>query len=145
MKPAIHSIALAVAVGLAGCAATPSTGPMGFFVTSAGPGNGADLGGLAGADAHCQKLASTVGAGGRTWRAYLSTGWTSTTPVVNARDRIGKGPWFNAKGVLIATDVDNLHSANHLTKATALNEKGEMVKGRGDTPQHARHFDGVAR
>ena len=81
---------------LASCATMSSSGPMGFFITSAGPGNGADLGGLAGADAQCQKLAASVGAGSRTWRAYLSTGWTSTTPVVNARDRIGKGPWYNA-------------------------------------------------
>jgi hypothetical protein len=107
---------------------------MGFFVTSAGPGNGADLGGLAGADAHCQKLAASAGAGNRTWRAYLSTGWTSTTPAVNARDRIGKGPWFNAKGVLVASDVENLHTANNIIKTTALTEKGEIVNGRGDTP-----------
>jgi hypothetical protein len=119
---------------LAACATTPSTGPMSFFVTSVGSGNGADLGGLAGADAHCQKLATAVGAGNRTWRAYLSTGWTSTTPVVNARDRIGKGPWYNAKGVLIARDVGQLHGQNNLTKQTALNEKGMLVNGRGDTP-----------
>ena len=124
----------AAATLLAACATPPSTGPMGFFLTSAGPGNGADLGGLAGADAHCQKLAAGAGAGNRTWRAYLSTGWTSTTPAVNARDRIGKGPWFNAKGVLIASDVENLHTANNITKATALTEKGEIVNGRGDTP-----------
>ena len=119
---------------LTACATTPSSGPMGFFVTSTGPGNGADLGGLTGADAHCQKLATSVGAGGHPWRAYLSTGWTSTTPVVNARDRIGKGPWFNARGVLIASDVDNLHTANNITKATALDETGAAVNGRGDTP-----------
>jgi hypothetical protein len=107
---------------------------MGFFVTSAGMGNGADLGGLAGADAHCQKLGAAVGAGARTWRAYLSTGWTGTTPVVNARDRIGKGPWFNAKGVLIASNVENLHSANNVTKATALDESGALVNGAGDKP-----------
>jgi hypothetical protein len=92
------------------------------------------LGGLTGADAHCQKLATAVGAGARTWRAYLSTGWTSTTPVVNARDRIGKGPWYNVKGELIATDVAQLHSSNNLTKATALDEMGNMVKGSGDKP-----------
>lgn len=133
MKKAIFLVALAAA-SLVAHAAAPK-GPMGFFVTSAGPGNGADLGGLAGADAHCHKLAAAAGAGGRTWRAYLSTGWTSTTPVVNARDRIGKGPWFNAKGVLIARQVDQLHSANNnLNKATALDEKGEPIKGRGDTP-----------
>ncbi len=126
--------AVAATAILVACATTPPTGPMGFFVTSAGPGNGANLGGLAGADAHCQKLATAAGAGARTWRAYLSTGWTSTTPVVNARDRIGKGPWFNAKGVLIATDVENLHTANNITKATALTEMGAPVNGRGDTP-----------
>jgi hypothetical protein len=108
---------------------------MSFFVTSAGPGNGANLGGLTGADAHCQKLAAAAGAGSRTWRAYLSTGWTSTTPVVNARDRIGKGPWYDAKGVLIARDVDDLHGpGNNITKQTALNEKAAIVNGRGDTP-----------
>jgi len=130
------SLKAAVAAGLlASCATAPTTGPMGFFVTSAGPGKGADLGGLAGADAHCQKLAATAGGGSRTWHAYLSTGWTATTPVVNARDRIGKGPWFNAKGVLIAADVEQLHGAgNNLTKQTALTEKGAPVNGRGDTP-----------
>ena len=133
----IYSLVLvagAAAAFLASCATTPSSGPMGFFVTSAGPGNGADLGGLAGADAHCKKLATAVGAGARNWRAYLSTGWTSTTPVTNARDRIGKGPWFNAKGDLIAANLDQLHGANNLIKATALNERGVVVNGRGDTP-----------
>lgn len=134
----VHSLTSIAAVALLGaCATTPAGGPMGFFVTSAGPGDGANLGGLAGADAHCKKLATSVGAGARNWRAYLSTGWTSTTPVVNARDRIGKGPWYNAKGVLIARDVAELHGANNITKATALDEKGALVKGRGDTPnQH---------
>ncbi len=126
--------AVAAAALLASCATAPPTGPMGFFLTSAGPGNGADLGGLAGADAHCQKLAAGAGAGSRTWRAYLSTGWTSTTPVVNARDRIGKGPWFNAKGALIASNVDQLHGNNNLSKQTALTEKGAVVNGRGDVP-----------
>ncbi len=139
MSRTIRALALVLKVAattavLTACATTPSSGPMGFFVTSTGPGNGADLGGLAGADAHCQKLATSVGAGERTWRAYLSTGWTSTTPVVNARDRIGKGPWYNAKGVLIASDVDNLHTANNVTKSTSLDEKGTVVNGRGDTP-----------
>lgn len=120
----VHSLTSIAAVALLGaCATTPAGGPMGFFVTSAGPGDGANLGGLAGADAHCKKLATSVGAGARNWRAYLSTGWTSTTPVVNARDRIGKGPWYNAKGVLIARDVAELHGANNITKATALDEK----------------------
>ena len=108
---------------------------MTFFVTSAGPGKGADLGGLAGADKHCQSLASAAGAGGRTWRAYLSTTAEGKKPAVNAGDRIGKGPWRNAKGVVVARNVDDLHrSDNNLTKQTALNEKGEVVNGRGDKP-----------
>jgi hypothetical protein len=105
---------------------------MSFFVTSMGAGKGADLGGLDGADAHCQKLAESVGAGGKTWRAYLST----TGPGgVNARDRIGAGPWYNAKGVEVAESVDDLHTdGNNLTKDTVLNEEGEVVNGRGDDP-----------
>ncbi|MCP9233606.1 hypothetical protein NMG46_25860 [Mesorhizobium sp. LMG 17147] len=102
---------------------------MSFFVTSVGSGKGADLGGVAGADAHCSSLAEAAGVTGKTWRAYLSTSDT------DARDRIGKGPWFNAKGVKIADDVASLHSdANAITKQTALDEKGQMVNGRGDTP-----------
>ena len=124
----------AAAALLAACASMPSSGPMGFFVTSVGPGNGADLGGLAGADAHCQKLATAAGAGGRTWRAYLSTSAAGTVPAVHARDRIGSGPWHNAKGDLIARDVEHLHGANNLVKTTALNEKGGLVNGRSDTP-----------
>jgi hypothetical protein len=108
--------------------------PMTFFLTSAGPGKGADLGGLEGADRHCQTLAQAVGAGGHTWRAYLSTQAVGGAQAVNARDRIGRGPWQNATGVTIAKDVDELHGTNHLTKQTALTEKGEMVNGRGDTP-----------
>ena len=105
---------------------------MSFFLTSMGPGKGADLGGLAGADQHCQKLAESVGAGNKTWRAYLST---TGQGAVNARDRIGQGPWYNAKGVQVAKNVDDLHSdSNNLTKETVLNEKGEVVKGRGDSP-----------
>ncbi|WP_409970357.1 hypothetical protein [Piscinibacter sp.] len=107
---------------------------MGFFVTSTGGGRGADLGGLAGADRHCQSLAAAVGAGKRTWHAYLSTSPTPGVPAVNARERIGRGPWYNAKGVLIARDVEQLHGANNLTKQTALTEKGDAVNGRGDTP-----------
>jgi hypothetical protein len=108
---------------------------MTFFITSAGPGNGANLGGIAGADAHCEKLAAAAGAGNRTWRAYLSTSESGGKKVVNARDRIGPGPWRNAKGVQIATNVEDLHSDNNkLTKETQLNEKGEVVNGRGDTP-----------
>jgi len=104
---------------------------MSFFVTSVGLGKGADLGGLAGADAHCQKLATSVGAGSKTWHAYLST---QGAGAVNARDRIGKGPWVNAKGVTIAKNVAELHGANNLTKQTALTEKGDINNGRGDTP-----------
>ncbi|RWO47207.1 MAG: hypothetical protein E5Y65_00815 [Mesorhizobium sp.] len=102
---------------------------MSFFVTSVGSGKGADLGGLAGADAHCASLAEAAGVTGKTWHAYLSTSDT------DARDRIGTGPWFNAKGVKIADDVASLHSdANAITKQTALTEKGEVVNGRGDKP-----------
>ncbi|ATG89839.1 hypothetical protein [Methylomonas koyamae] len=116
--------------------------PLGFFVTSAGVGKGADLGGLAGADAHCQKLASGVGAGNRTWRAYLSTQPEGGKPAINARDRIGKGPWANAAGVFVANDVAHLHGdtlelaqlGNNLHKKTAFTEKGEPLKGVGDNP-----------
>ena len=104
---------------------------MSFFVTSAGEGKGADLGGLAGADQHCQRLAASAGAGAKTWRAYLST---QGAGAVNARDRIGSGPWVNAKGVTVAKDVAELHGTNGLTKQTALTEKGEVNNGRGDTP-----------
>lgn len=104
---------------------------MTFFVTSVGVGKGADLGGLAGADRHCQELAASVGAGGNTWRAYLST---QSPGAVNARDRIGKGPWMNAKGVIVAKDVAELHGANNLNKQTALTEKGDGVNGVGDSP-----------
>lgn len=105
-----------------------------FFVTSTGPGNGADLGGLEGADRHCQTLAQAAGQGSKMWRAYLSTQATGGGTAVNARDRIGRGPWQNAKGAVIAKDVAELHGTNNLTKQTALNEKGEAVNGRGDTP-----------
>ena len=108
---------------------------MTFFVTSAGSGKGADLGGLAGADRICQQLAQAVGAGSHTWHAYLSTQAADGQAAVNARDRIGKGPWQNAKGVVVAKDVAELHGDNNnLNKQTALTEKGEMVNGRGDTP-----------
>jgi hypothetical protein len=131
---AITTSTVAAAALLASCVSTPSKPPLGFFVTSANPGKGADLGGLAGADAHCQKLAAAVGAGNRTWRAYLSTSGATNAPSVNARDRIGKGPWYNAKGDLIADDVAQLHGANNITKQTALTESGKVVNGRGDTP-----------
>jgi hypothetical protein len=131
----------AAAVALLTACATPTpTGSMSFFITSVGSGKGADLGGLAGADAHCQKLATAAGAGAKTWRAYLSvppafpTATTPAVPAVNARDRIGNGPWFNAKGVLIARDLAHLHNGNNISKETALDERGNVVKGRGDTP-----------
>ena len=116
--------------------------PMGFFVTSAGLGDGANLGGLAGADRHCQNLAAAAGAGSRTWRAYLSAAPAQGQAPVNARDRIGAGPWYNARGALIARDVTDLHGdlhrdRNSINKEFALDEKGQPVKGRGDTPnQH---------
>jgi hypothetical protein len=106
--------------------------PLGFFITSVGSGKGANLGGLAGADAHCQTLAKAAGAGNRTWRAYLSG--TENGKPVNAKDRIGTGPWYNAKGVVIAQNVAELHGENKLTKDTQLTEKGTVVNGRGDTP-----------
>jgi hypothetical protein len=109
-----------------------SQNAMSFFLTSVNPGQGADLGGLAGADAHCEKLAAAVNAGGKNWRAYLSATASGGSPAVNARDRIGRGPWHNAKGELVAANVDELHGANMLNKQTALTEKGEVVSGRGD-------------
>jgi hypothetical protein len=130
--PLLASLAL-VLLSLSAPAPAQQTA-MTFFITSVGPGKGADLGGLEGADRQCQSLAQAVGAGDRTWRAYLSTQAVGGAQVVNARDRIGRGPWQNAKGVTIAKDVDELHGNNQLTKQTALNEKGETVNGRGDTP-----------
>jgi len=116
--------------------------PMTFFVTSSGSGKGANLGGLAGADARCQMLAASAGAGDRTWRAYLSTQAKNGQPAVNARDRIGQGPWYSAKGFLVAENLAELHGdtlelarvGNRLTKTSALTEKGEPVKGVGDNP-----------
>jgi hypothetical protein len=102
-----------------------------FFITSVGSDKGADLGGIAGADQHCQHLAQAGGISGKTWRAYLST---QGAGAVNARDRIGQGPWQNAKGVVIAKNVAELHGQNNITKQTALTEKGDVVNGRGDTP-----------
>ena len=108
---------------------------MSFFITSAGPGDGANLGGLAGADKHCQMLAQAAGVGDRTWHAYLSTQASGNQLPVNARDRIGAGPWYNAKGVKVAENVAALHrDKNNLTKETQLTEKGASVNGRGDTP-----------
>jgi hypothetical protein len=126
------------AVASFGVSAQQKPNPMSFFITSAGSGNGANLGGLAGADKICQNLAAAAGAGNRTWRAYLSSAAAAGQPAVNAKDRIGKGPWMNAKGVVIAKSVEDLHSdKNNLTKDTALTEKGTPVNGVGDTPnQH---------
>jgi hypothetical protein len=130
LAPACLSLAV-----LAAPAAFAQSADTSFFVTSAGPGKGADLGGLAGADRHCQSLAQAGGSGAKTWRAYLSTQAADGQPAVNAKDRIGKGPWQNAKGTVVAKDVADLHSAgNNLTKQTALSEKGEVINGRGDTP-----------
>ncbi|MBP9812075.1 hypothetical protein KBC86_01725 [Candidatus Gracilibacteria bacterium] len=112
--------------------ATQSGAKMSFFITSVNPGNGGNLGGLAGADAYCQKLASAVGAGDKTWRAYLSTTASDGTPAVNARDRIGKGPWYNVAGDLIAENLESLHGVNAITKTSALDEKGNKIFGRGD-------------
>lgn len=126
---------------LGGCASAPppeaGAKNMTFFVTSAGPGNGANLGGLEGADRHCQSLGAAAGAGHRTWRAYLSTQAPALNDpnFVNARDRIGAGPWRNAKGIVIARNVEELHSnKNNVTKETALDEKGQIVNGRTETP-----------
>lgn len=129
---------LAAAGLLASCASGQSArtaDPMSFFVTSTNPGQGANFGGLAGADRVCQALAGSVGAGDRTWHAYLSTTAAGGQPAVNARDRIGKGPWRNAKGVVVATSVEDLHGPdNKLGKQTSLTEKGTVVNGFGDTP-----------
>jgi hypothetical protein len=131
MKFSVVASAALLSAGLSGCVQTPQNS-MTFFVTSVGSGKGADLGGLTGADQHCQKLAAAAGAGDRNWRAYLSTSGAS---VVNARDRIGLGPWENAKGVVIARNIEDLHSdANNITKQSNLTEKGTLVNGRGDTP-----------
>ena len=125
------SLAAAVALALGSCGGMLSQrASTSFFVTSTGSGKGADLGGLDGADRHCQSLATAAGSGGRNWRAYLSATGSGGYPSVNARDRIGRGPWQNAKGVVVASNVDQLHGANNLTKETALNERGDMVNGR---------------
>jgi len=128
----------AAAAVLAACGAMSSmtgggTGTS-FFVSSTGSGKGGDLGGLAGADRLCTSLATAAGAGNRTWRAYLSTVPVQGAAAVNARDRIGTGPWSNAKGVVVAQNVTELHGVNNINKQTALTEKGEVVNGRGDTP-----------
>jgi hypothetical protein len=132
MKTIIIAAAAAATLSIAAPAAAQDAASMTFFVTSTGLGDGAKLGGLEGADAHCTQLAEAAGSTGKTWVAYLSA------EGVNAKDRIGTGPWQNFKGDVIATDVGNLHSdSNNLTKQTALTETGAIVNGRGDTPnQH---------
>ena len=123
------TIFVAAAAAIATGISIAQDNEMSFFLTSAGPGNGADLGGLDGADAHCQALAEAAGSDGRTWRAYLST------DAINARDRIGAGPWHNAAGILIAENVDDLHSDNaNIDKETAIDENGNLVNGTGDSP-----------
>ncbi len=142
MRPVrVLTMAATASLLLASCASMTGKEPMSFFVSSTGSGKGADLGGLAGADALCQKFAASAGAGGKTWRAYLSApgafpsqGSPQGVASVNARDRIGSGPWYNAKGDLIARDVAHLHNGNNLSKETALDEKGNVVRGRGDNP-----------
>ena len=129
-----------VAAALLAAAAFPALAQtkgadMTFFVTSTGPGKGGDLGGLQGADAYCQQLAEAAGSKGRTWKAYLSTTMPGGEAGVNARDRIGPGPWHNAQGMVVAMNVDDLHSSNNkINKQNALTEKGEVVNGRGDKP-----------
>ena len=131
--------AIILATALASCgfclSASAQQADMTFFITSVGSGKGADLGGLEGADAHCQALAQAAGAGNKTWHAYLSTNGRGGANAVNARDRVGSGPWQNAKGVVIATSVDDLHGpSNKINKETGLSEKGEPINARGQTP-----------
>ncbi len=132
--------AAATAALLTACSSMSRPSATSFFVTSVGSGKGADLGGLAGADAHCQRLATAAGASSKNWRAYLSTpnvpaaGTTPAVAAVHARDRIGTGPWFNAKGAMIARSVAHLHDGNFISKDTALDERGNGIKGRGEAP-----------
>lgn len=152
-RSALATLAVAAAMFSFAHPAWAADPKMNFFVTSANPGKGADFGGLAGADRHCQALAAAAGAGQKTWRAYLSTTAGNGGKVVHARDRIGKGPWYNAKGERIAKNVDDLHTRPNLTKQTILTERGEPVKGRGDSPvmhdiltgsdAHGRAFPGT--
>jgi hypothetical protein len=127
---------IGLALGGGSTRVSTQTQPLGFFITSVGKGDGANLGGLAGADAHCQSLAAAAGAGNRTWRAYLSATAAAGQPAVNAKDRIGSGPWYNAKGVMVAQNVADLHNdaTTKLGKENSLTEKGAVVNGRGDTP-----------
>lgn len=142
------SIRIAIAAAISAAATiTPTSASqqsMSFFITSAGKGDGANLGGLAGADAHCKTLAEAVGVTGKTWHAYLGQQATGGKSLTHARDRIGKGPWTNAKGVVVATSVDDLHSdSNKLSKENSLNERGMPVNGRGDTPNTHDILTGV--
>ena len=131
----VASVAFGALVGSAQAQQAPQSPNMTFFVTSAGPGKGADLGGLQGADEHCQRLGAAAGAGSKTWRAYLSTNQAAQGGVINARDRIGKGPWQNFKGTVVATSVEDLHSNNNkLGQENSLTERGTMVSGVGMTP-----------
>ena len=131
MRIGVSALAVVALLSLGGSTGQAQQSEIGFFITSAGPGKGGDLGGLAGADQLCQLLGATAGAGSKTWHAYLSTQGPGG---VNARDRIGKGPWKNAKGIIIAKDLAELHGTNNINKQTALTEKGDPVNGRGDTP-----------
>jgi hypothetical protein len=132
-RSALATLGLLILVAPSPALAQANT--MSFFVSSVGSGRGANFGGLLGADKHCQTLAAAAGAGNRMWRAYLSQNGAAGHPSINAKDRIGTGPWYNAKGVRIASSVAELHSdMNNLTKETALTEKGEAVNGRGDSP-----------
>src|SRR5206468_3367242 len=124
-------VATSIALAIFGAEAAAQSSGMSFFITSVGSGKGADFGGLEGADKHCQALAAAAGAGNRTWHAYLST---QGPQAVNAKDRIGTGPWQNAKGVVVAKDVAELHGNNNVNKQTGLTEKGEVVPGSGDAP-----------
>jgi len=131
----VAACAVIVSAALSAQPASAQSANMTYFLTSNGPGKGADLGGIEGADKHCQSLAQATGAGTKTWHAYLSTQAADGKPAVNARDRIGKGPWQNVKGVVVAKDVADLHSANNnLSKETSLTEKGEVSNGVGDKP-----------
>ncbi len=149
MKIRILTLSLvATAIGFGYASAQDSN--MSFFLTSKGPGDGANLGGLAGADAHCQMLAESAGAGGKTWRAYLSTSGADGEAAVNAGDRIGTGPWSSANGAQVASNVADLHSdANKLSKENSISESGAVVNGRGDSPNRhdiltGSNLDGTA-
>ena len=140
MKSASYLSVVTAVLALSACArqanqqAASTANPMTFFLTSAGSGNGADLGGLAGADRRCQDLAQAAGAGAHTWHAYLSASAAGGAAAVNARDRIGTGPWQNARGVIVAQSIADLHSANNkLNKENSISEKGEIIPGRGDS------------